>query len=112
MMDGKLLCEAAWPDSGVTEEASLLVCDDVSLGEQFPVFRRSQCLHLRGQTTWKSGTARTKTRCHISENLRLQKVTYLCNAWLLVTLNSTHFPHTQHNCSVVIKGFNNAELTA
>jgi hypothetical protein len=49
MMDGKLIFEISGPDSGVAEDANLLACDDVSLGEYFPTFRRSQCLHLHGQ---------------------------------------------------------------
>lgn len=68
----------------------------------------------------KVGNTRPKTKCHISEkpaSSKKKKATYLCNAvsknaWLLVTSNTRHFPHTQHNCSVVIKGFKNAELTA
>jgi hypothetical protein len=71
MIDGKLILEISDPDSVVAEDASLLACDDVSLGENFPTFRRSQCLYLHGQAILKSGITRPKTKCRISEDTHL-----------------------------------------
>jgi hypothetical protein len=42
MIDRKLLLDISDPDCGIAEQASLLACDDVSLGEYFLKFRRLQ----------------------------------------------------------------------